>query len=347
MKNKKQYYNYKMHIDPNEIMTEEQLHKELYGERSLTPFENIGLELSYGYFNSWLVLIITIITLIVGVLIGSLDASRRFNLPLSEVLSLSPAKSELAIDSVDYSRENTLSDDISETGNTFPEKINLDGFNGTVNVYYGNVQIGDIIEGSYSSYLNKDNQYVDIIPDDFTDVDNHDTSKKSENNTDYETIDSLQESSLIKKDDSTIINNPNEEIQDYIEPYSILNEDITYNGHNRQIILNIDKVSNYDTTPESCSDNKIITIGASDQGAEDNTEVSGKSLVTRPSELDGHEADECIIGSSSEELEELNDVSLSPSDNLVVVPLWYEVLRDLLYVSIIIIVIMWLKKHIT
>ena len=57
-KNKKQYY--KIKIDPNKVMTERDVRETLYGQVPKSPFEILGYELSYGYFNKYVVLIISI-----------------------------------------------------------------------------------------------------------------------------------------------------------------------------------------------------------------------------------------------------------------------------------------------
>lgn len=353
MKKTKQYY--KIHIDPEDILTEEELHEQVYGNRKLTPFENIGLELSYGYFNYWLVLIIVIISLITGILIGSFDASRRFNLPVSEVLSLNPAKSELAISSVDYSRESACTDIQDLDDERLSDKINLDGFSGTINLYYGDVQIGDTIEGSYSPYINRDNQYVDTNLDDSTMSDRLGDSKKNEDDVNYETTQLVDDSQSndIDNHDSNIVDNSEsypqkiDDVQKNSSDTTINKTDNTYNDHEKQIVLNINKVSSLDdTTPESYSDTEdLLTVGASDQDIKDNTIINEELPLTRPSELDEHPSDECIIGASSVLNDNFDGNTSDESDNINDIPLWCEVFKNLFYVLIILVIILWCRKH--
>jgi len=318
MKNTKRKQYYKIHIDPEDVLTEDELREQVYGQRKLTPFECIGVELSHGYFNAWLVLIITLISLLFGILIGSLDASRRFDIPISEVLSLSLSKSDLRVVPVDNSGQQSDTDDVSTNTEPITEKLNLDGFNGTINVYYDQVHIGDVIEGSYSDNTSKDNQYINVDP----------------------TVSSTSQLGKANDNDDTKVNDS--EIVTTPILYPRKSNDSTTYSRETNLTLNIDKTSYNDKLPEDDSDNSEQNIiNASGQDTEDNVTIGESLPITRPSELDNCEPDDCVIGDSSQLLD--NDVSSNPS-NSDRSPLWYEVVCNLFYASFIIFLLIFINK---
>lgn len=332
-KNEKQYY--KVHINPDDVMSEEEVHEYLYGNTKKSLLEKISIELSYGYFNYWVVIIIVLISLIGGILIGSLDASRRFNLPLSEVLSLNPAKSELALGAVDYSSQ--VNNDSKDSQNyILPDRVNLDGFSGTINVYYDQVHLGDTYEGSYNDNTSKDNQYINLKTENPSVKDEEPSSEITEDNK------SKTPKNGSQLDETTYMN-------DYDTPISqsINNIDNTSNtkSNDSSVIINIDKVSSKDTDPDNKSDiERNLTVGASDQDTEDNTDVEEPLLVTRPSKLEEQVPDECVIGDSSGLLKE----DSSNFNGTGGFPLWCE---GILYFLVsatftVMICIYFKKKHI-
>lgn len=333
-KNEKQYY--KVHINPDEVMSEQEVHEYLYGNTKKSVFEKISVELSYGYFNYWLVLIIVFLTLIGGILIGSLDASRRFNLPLSEVLSLNPAKSELALGTVDYSSRDTKDDTSSSQSSILPKEFNLDGFNGTINVYYDQVHLGDVYEGSYNDNTSKDNQYINLKTNDSVDDNCKDSAPSS--TTDELTYTPVEGGQL---DDST-----SDETNDTSDSQSVDKSSNISNSNSKShistVIVNIDKVSSNYTEPDKQSDNESqLTIGASNQDTEDNTDVSEQLLDTRPSELKDYEPNECVIGDSSGLINEDSSNLIDSGGS----PLWYEgILYFLVSATFTIMICIYFKK---
>lgn len=340
-KNKKQYY--KIKIDPNKVMTERDVRETLYGQVPKSPFEILGYELSYGYFNKYVVLIISILCIMLGLLIGGLDFSRRFCLPASEVFSLTLSKSEYAYSPVEgrivYANDDSYENsDYVHTVYGLPEGFNFDG--ATVNIYQGDVYIGDTYEGEYNHYENKDNQNIDVHADqsseinregmsnEFQDMDYNETIPSDDNNS----VDQIPEES---EDEVVIESDMNEPNRDR---YNISSEEDNVNFDSP--ILYISKYTEGIETDSEGDNEKMSEI--SDQGVEENDNYSNGTSTNIDEPInDTGEVEVITIGDSSQ----VEDVGISNSNTGGFSPLHREIIINLFWVIVVIGIMIYIKKR--
>ena len=339
-KNKKQYY--KIKIDPNKVMTERDVRETLYGQVPKSPFEILGYELSYGYFNKYMVLIISIICILLGLFIGGLDFSRRFCLPASEVFSLTLSKSEYAYSPVEgrivYANEDSYdkSCDVNDIYD-LPEGFNFDG--ATVNIYQGDVYIGDTYEGNYSHYENKDNQNINVH-----------TSQSSESNdkgmsNEFQDEDYSETIPLDVDDVDVLPEESNDEL--LIDSDTIYPNESEYNLSSKGDYITFDSPTLYISKnteyleEDSKGDNKEMSE-ISDQGGEESGNYSNEINTSINEPIDGISGSEVVtIGDSSR----VEDVVNTDSNTGGLSPLYREIVINLFWVVIIICIMVYIKKH--
>jgi hypothetical protein len=294
MKKKKKQQIYNIKIDSDKVMTEQELREYLYGEAPTSPLEVIGYELSAGYFSAWLVVIISIIALLIGLFIGGFDCARRFSLPVSEVFSLSLSKSDYAYSPmtghIEYGYNNSTTtgynitdnhndDTVTGLDSLIPEGINVDG--ATINIYQGDVYIGDTYDDAVYNYENRDNQYISATDNSgnsstpsVQNPDNDESSSVSEssdtenldiveNKNDTELDSDVVDDSQIDDNDGIEINIENQDVSDDQldkSDNSDIIQDNSYTHANGPIVFNITKSSSDDGNPKKEKDDTNIDI---------------------------------------------------------------------------------------